>query len=602
MKGVCAGADSHEVNTQEVRLMKKKLLSAALAAMMLLSVAACGTTQPTESTTAGTTKATDAAVTTAAPTEPDLPYDFGLDATFHSDEAVSYSMYFSDASWYPMVDTWKTEGVFAKISELTNVTLDVTSYDSSTYMDSVTLDINAGASKYIVPKIYDESAFIDGGAVVAVSDYVQYMPYYQNFVETYSMQPELDSITRADGKYYRLPGMHEAPIQDYTLLIREDIFKAAGYDVAALEKDWTWNDLCDILVGVKAYMVKEGMCAEDDYIWSDLWCGSESGQGNGGNLLKLIGASYGVTAGWGIEDGMKYDSATDSWYFSPITDDYKEFVTVANRFIKEGILDPETFTQEDATATAKFYNGETVIISVNRGQYATFTDSLKEIQKDINPDASTYVTVYPQGSKDYVATNSRLENGVMISKNALEDLGEEGFIQMMRFVDWLWYSPEAYTLIKWGVEGETFEYTTNDAGETVKALLPGFKCGGLGISGAEEDVDIRLQWGYAGGNFWYGHTTDENTDNFIPVIRDFVNRTREYRSYEPLEPGVRTSEEQNEQLNLWKTPLIDNINAWTLSFVTGQKDIATQWEEYVASCQGLSCEDMVALYNEAYKQ
>ena len=40
--------------------------------------------------------------------------------------------------------------------------------------------------------------------------------------------------------------------------------------------------------------------------------------------------------------------------------------------VKEGILDPETFTQDDTTATNKFYNGETVIISVNRGQYATF--------------------------------------------------------------------------------------------------------------------------------------------------------------------------------------------------------------------------------------
>ena len=583
--------------------MKKKVLCMVLAAMMLLGVAACGSGQQGETTkatdaTAGTTTAAD---TTAAPTEAELPYDFGLDKPFHADEPVTYSMYFSDASWYPMVDTWKTEGIFKKITEMTNVTLDITSYDSSTYMDSVTLDINAGASKYIIPKIYDESAFVDGGAVVAISEYVQYMPHYQDFVTKYNMQPELDTITRADGKYYRLPGMHENAMQDYTLMIRDDIFKAAGYDVATLEKDWTWNDLCDTLVGVKAYMVKEGLCEEGDYIWSDLWCGSESGQGTGGNLLKLMGASYGVPAGWGIEDGMKYDASTDSWYFAPITDDYKEFVTVANRFVKEGILDPETFTQEDATATSKFYNGETVIISVNRGQYATFTDSLKEIQKDINPDASTYVTVYPKGSSNCVAEYNRLENGVMISQNALNDLGEEGFIQMLRFIDWFWYSPEAYTLYKWGVEGETFEYTTNDAGEQVKQLLPGMKCGGLGISGAETDIDIRLQWGYAGGNFWYGHTTAQNTDNFIPVIRDYVNRTNEYRDFATLEPGVKTTEDQNEQINLWKTPLIDNVNAWTLGFVTGQKDIATQWEEYIASCQGLNSDQLTELYNEAYQ-
>ena len=83
-------------------------------------------------------------------------------------------------------------------------------------MDSVTLAVSGGEAAYIIPKIYDESKFITGGAVLAVSDYVQYMPYYQDFVTKYAMEPDLATITRADGKYYRLPGMLEAPLQDYT--------------------------------------------------------------------------------------------------------------------------------------------------------------------------------------------------------------------------------------------------------------------------------------------------------------------------------------------------------------------------------------------------
>ena len=45
----------------------------------------------------------------------------------------------------------------------------------------------------------------------------------------------------------------------------------------------------------------------------------------------------------------------------------------------------------------------------------------------------------------------------MISQKALDELGEDGFIQMLRFVDWLFYSHEAYDLTKWGIEGVHYD-------------------------------------------------------------------------------------------------------------------------------------------------
>ena len=579
--------------------MAKKLLSVCLAAMMLLGIAACGKTEETSGATTTQKGETTTATTTEAPV--DLPYEFGLGTTFRADELTTYSMFFSDASWYPMVDTWKTEGVFKKIEEMTNIKLDITSYDSGDYNQNIGLDINAGNSAYIIPKVYEEGQYVDGGAVVAVSDYTQYMPNYMDFVETYQMQPELDTITRADGKYYRLPGMLESPLQDYTILIRDDIFKAAGYDVSTMEKDWTWDDLCDVLVGVKAYMVQEGMCSESDYIWSDLWAGVESGQGKGGNILKLIGSSYGVPAGWAVEDGMKFNQETGEWYFAPISDDYREFVTVVNRFIKEGVLDPETFTQMDADATGKFYRGETAIISVNRSQISTWRQGLDEILGEGNHE--TYVTVYPKGNNPYIAERNRLENGVMISTNALNDLGEDGVIQLFRFVDWLFYSPEAYTLIKWGVEGETFEYVDDPVtGGQVKKLLPGFKCGGLGIGGAEEDVDIRLQWGYAGGNFWYGGTVAEMADNFTPELIEFYDRLSQYRELAPANPPVKADSEEQEMLAMIQAPLMQEVAKWTLNFVLGQTEINDEnWTEYVNACRTLNCESYVYITNDIYK-
>lgn len=582
--------------------MKKQIVSLSLAASMLLAATGC-TSKKEETTTGETTTAPDKIeTTTTAPAqssseEEKLGYEFGLGKTFHSDEKVTYSMFFSDASWYAMQDTWKTEGVFKKIEDLTNVHLDIISYDSGDYNKNVNLSIAAGDAAYIIPKTYDESPYVDGGAIVPVSDYVEYMPYYVDFYNTYDMAPDIRTITRSNGKYYRLPGMLEQCTLNYTFVIRQDIFKAAGVDVASMEATWTWEDLLEALKTVKKYMVEKGMCKESDYIWSDLWCGNESGQSNGGNLLKVMGITYDVNAGWAIGDGIRYDKAKDEWYFSPTSDNYKAFLDMAAKFVNEKILDPGTFTQDDDTATNKFYNGQTVIMSVNQSQYATWVKNCDENLGAGNYEL--YATIPPR-SKLYnysTAGDVRLENGVMISTNAQKELGEEGFIKMMRFVDWLFYSPEAYKLIKWGVEGET--YKVNAEGK--KELLPGFCCGGLGINGNEGDTDIRLKWGYAGGNFWYGHTLEEMTDNYIPAVKNWVDSNAKNRETPSIAPGIAPTEDQNETIQLIATPLISDVNTWTLQFITGQKDIEKDWDEFVKVCEEKRCQELVDLYNKIYK-
>lgn len=586
-------------------MKKKKIFSMLLATVMVAgSLAGCGSSGDTQSTSTDTstgsktenTTGTEAASTEAA-VEENLDYQYGLDTTFHSDDPVTYSFFFSDASWYPMVDTWKTEGVFKKIEEVTNVTLDITSIDSGDYNQKVALMINAGEAAYIIPKTYDESPYVDGGAIVPISDYTQYMPYFTDFVEKYNMQDDLKTITKSDGKFYRLPGMLEAPVQDYTFMIRKDLFDAAGVDVPAIEKDWTWDDLYDALVKVKEYMVSQGMIKESDYVWSDLWCGSEVTDGSGGNLLKLMASAYDVQAGWAIGNGMLYDSDKDEWYFGPTSDNFKAYLSEVTKYVQGGILDPETFTQDNQTACNKFYRGETAILSVNRSQYTSWLANLDENLGAGNYE--TYLCLLPRGEKtNYLPENSRLENGVMISKRALDELGEEGFIKMIRFVDWLFYSHEAYNLTKWGVEGETYQVNADGT----KSLMDGYQCGGLGIAGDESDIDIRLQWGYAGGNFYYGGTIEEMTDNFNPDIMDFVNRITEARDVKPLDPSYVADEEENEQLNLWKTPLIDNVNTWTLQFATGVKNVDADWDAYVASCEGLNSITMADYINEIYQR
>ena len=570
-----------------------KVMCVGLAVSMLSSLAACaGANETSEMTTIPSQIETE-----PTETEENVPYTYGLGKTFRADQPVTYTMFFSDASWYPMIDTWKTEGIFKKIEEMTNVTLDIKSYDSGDYMDQITLDIQAGNAAYIIPKIYDDSKFVDGGAIVPISDYVKYMPNYTEFYNKYDLSKDIQTITRSNGKYYKLPGMKESNLINYSFVIRKDIWDKAGVDVVAIQKDWTWADLLEALKKVKAYMVSQGMCKESDYIWSDLWCGNESGQGSGGNLLGVMAATYDCNAGWNMGNGMRYNKDQDKFLFSPVSDNYKAFLKTANSFIEAGILDPETFTQDDATATAKYYNGKTAIMSINQGQWANYEQNMTAQLGEGKYE--NYVITMPIGStRNSTVDPARLENGVMISKKALDELGEAGFIQMLRFVDWLFYSHEAYDLTKWGVEGE--HYTVENG---QKKLKEGFCCAGLGFGNdaAESMTDIRLKWGYAGGNFWYGGTVAEMSDNLTGAVADYVKRDYEDRDVPPLAPGIAPTADQNEEINLIATPLISNVNSWTLKFVTGQANVDKQWDEYVKSCESLNYQGLVDIYAKLYK-
>lgn len=145
----------------------KKLTSLVLATGMVLSLAACGGSGTPRLQAPPNTDGSTATTDTAAADESNLGYEYG--EHFHSDEPVTYTMFFNDNPAYPMNDKWINEGVFKAIEEATNVHLELTVVDNSNYTDKVSLAVSSGTSPYIIPKIYSETAYVTGGGVVPVS-------------------------------------------------------------------------------------------------------------------------------------------------------------------------------------------------------------------------------------------------------------------------------------------------------------------------------------------------------------------------------------------------------------------------------------------------
>lgn len=549
----------------------KKFLTLLLAGAMTLSLAACGGSGKEEAAVTESVTSAEELVNTEVAEDEAIGYTYGEDVTFHSDEPVTYSMMFSDHENYPYQESWR---LWSAIEEKTNVTFDMTLIARSDYEDKKSVLINSGDSPYIIPKTYDESKFVDGGQVVAVSDYFQYMPNFQKNVREWNMEGDLKEKMKGDGKIYVLPGLWETAGADYSIIVRKDVFEAAGVDVAELEKTWTWEDFYDACLKVKEH-------TGCDYVISDCFKGEA--------LLKTTALAYGIPAGWGIGNGMWFDFDANQFYFAETTDNFKAWVTLLNKMVANGVLDPESFSQEDDTAVADFTTGKSFVMS---GEYQRQVELEGKMQVD---DSELYICVQPGGPAGLQQVgNSRLENGVMIATKALEELGEEGFIKMLRFVDWLWYSDEGHMLTQWGVEGET--YTLED-GKVV--LNPEITYNGINPDATKK---LQNEYGFGGGVFAYGGNAEMRVGRGAEGNRDFHERVWANREARPLNPPIMGDEMETEEMNLISTPLVDNVKAWYMKFITGQADIEADWDKYVQECEDLGASRYTDMCNEIFEK
>ena len=256
-------------------------------------------------------------------------------------------------------------------------------------------------------------------------------------------------------------------------------------------------------------------------------------------------------------------------------------------------MDPETFTEESQQAQAKFFRGDSYVLTANYQQLSDIVSTNKMQEKG----AKLYLLTTPSGPKGNLKVSSaagRLENGIMISKKALDELGEKDFIKMLRFIDWLWYSDEGHELSQWGVEGET--YTKDTDGNIV--LDPDIYFNGFNPGATKQ---LNVDYGFGGGVFAYGGNQQIQLSKFTEDEKEWNERIVSNKEIQKLQPPVLADEDQKEELNLIQVPLMDYVNASALEFISGKKDIEKDWDAYAKECESKGSTRYVDKVNEIYK-
>ncbi|HEX6346907.1 extracellular solute-binding protein [Umezawaea sp.] len=486
---------------------------------------------------------------------------------FRATEPVEFRVLYSDHPNYPVKDDWL---LWSEITKRTNVKVTPTIVPSSDYEQKRSLVVGAGDAPEIIAKTYpnQEDAFVASGAILAVSDYLDLMPNLKAKIEKWKLQPEFDTLRQDDGKFYLLPGVHEAPWPDYTLTFRTDELTRLG-----LATPKTWDEVHTVLKAIKA-------AHPDSYPLSDRF--------EGKNILNVASQSFGTTAGWGYEQ-TQWNESTGKFEYTGATAEYKGLVEFFHKLVAEGLMDPESFTQKDEPAIQKFATGKSFAIS---GNAQTIVNDYRPAIKNI-PGATVAKIPIPAGPKGDVLRITRLENGLMISAKAVES---DRFVSMMQFIDWLWYSDEGAEFVKWGVLGTTYDKDASGK----RALKPD-----IGFGGMNPDAPKKLQrdFGFQGGVFSYGGSTELLRSMFTEEELVFQKAVAGKKN-RPLAPPAPLSDEEREQATLWETPLKDLTSQATLQFILGDRDLST-WDAYVQELDAKGMGQYVRLVNgahERYKQ
>jgi putative aldouronate transport system substrate-binding protein len=556
-----------------MRIIRRGSAAVATVATLALALTACSSDGDGTGSDNATDGATGSASTIADAQSVGAMDDFAVGTTFKATEPTTFSLMYRDHPNYPVKDDW---AFFSDLKADQNVTFDRTDIPLADWDNKRSLLIGAGDFPDITTVFYpgQEAQFVASGALLPISEYLDYMPNFQDKVEKWGLQTELDATRQADGNFYLLPGLREQPDVQYTVCPNDDMWQAAGIT----EDPTTWDEFAADLQKVKDAnpTVK--------YPFSDRWNANPAPLGA---LLQVMGPNFDTVAGWGYSPTV-FNTDSSKFELTATTPGYKDLVTKLAGLVSDGLLDPE-ITQDDDTANAKFLNGESAAISCNT---QTITSDIRQKAADAGQTLNTHLMTIPGGPAGNVVAGARLAQGIVLNADVAQ---KPYFKALLQFIDWLYFSDEGIEFAMWGQEGQTFSKGA-DGARVLNADING--------NNQNPDATKKLQadFGFYNGVFMAGSgsTADLVQSTMSPEIAEWTKTVLANSTLRPANPGAPMDADTQEELGLLTTQIKDAVDTATAEFVTGKRSL-DDWDTFVSELDGLGAQTVVDDYNAAYQ-
>lgn len=544
----------------------KSILALTLALVMLVSLVACSS----------------GSSSTPAPandgnTDTDTP-----GGGSSSSGPIHVSMYYADNPTLPWKDDWLAA---QKTAEICGLELEVEAIPSADLSTKVSLALNTQENcpdVILYQTTTGENASLAlNGAVVPISDYSDWTPNFNAYVEKFGMQDEIDALRLSDGKLYYMPALTDTPFFDGGLIMREDYLKEKGFDDPK-----TFDDLYEIL---KAY--KEDY--PDSYPLT--------------HLVSLYVTDRMTMPSWGVSFGkssaggtfvLSYDYDKGEYFTGAISDQARDYLQYMRKLADEGLMDPDLGTNDNIDGDVW---SNKMATGYSMATYAYY-DQIGGVEAASDIDGFK-LQMYPSlegPAGAHHQPKSRTGAGIMFPTATSK---RDDFEQIVRAIDQMFYSEECAKIWCLGVEGETY---TMDGDKVVYTDE---------IANSAEGIYKYMQVKYGCGadpvqQVWIlDQELTKYDENYARINAEVAAMGN---VIQPVPPAPLFDDYTSEDANNLKTPLSTKVWIWINSFIysgvvggddsngVGARDPYNDddWNAFVEDMQNLGIEEFCQMYND----
>lgn len=555
--------------------MKRTRISALLIAlvMVLALFSACGDNNAATTTGSG-------AATTPAQSTPSTPDDSGLEETDESmyplvNEATTFTYWGAvDSTVYGYVDNIGELSIFKYMGELTNV-----------YLEAVVLgsDVRGSFSVMVASNDWPDvgarvNRLYTGGLVGAYNDgfifdltdyIIEYSPNYYALLQSQDSYMSFANVgTDAILHFAKIWDVwHNIPTG---FVIRQDWLDDVGMDVPT-----TYDELHNVL---GAFKTEKGA---DSPMWL-----SPYGSGGGYFLTAGFGTSMTMDTAGGLVPFYVVDGEVVCGLTSEGLYEYLELVS---GWYDEGLIYPD-FVQSTTSMYPAVANYEPAWAKYLSGDMGLAYMSINNI-----PDAEAAglsITPMPDVTKNagdtlgIIDLSPSADSAWVITGGCDEDL----IPIICQYIDYF-FTNEGSVLISYGVQGEAWDYDANGniaytdlmlnnpdelSWMTLLTLYTSDVCPGYSMDSRSTDVYSDTQ--KAALDIWLSNQTGE---------------------YAYLDAVTMTADELAEYTNIF-TEVQTFAMEWTLSFITGQRNLEAEWDKYISTLETLNVARVTEIRQDAY--
>ena len=568
--------------------MKKKLTAILLAMALLVTLAACGgtagsqaiasqepaeqqqETAPVESPqdqedSAPAAEASQVTAETSQPARNDTVIEYPLA------DGETLSIWCAKPGGPPIVrDSWAELEIFQQAEEHLGVKIDWHEVDMMAMETQFNLMAATGTYTDIVAGVVQNystgivGAYEDG-VVMDIADLVyDNMPNYWNLVHTDAEKEKY--VTTEDGQELAIYVVNDQPLTERGLLIRQDWLEEQG-----LKTPETFEELeASLLAFQSAYH-----CSDPLYV------------GETGLAVPALTSGYDIA--YFASDLALYVDDQGELVCSYLTDDYRDYLEMMNRWMNEGLFDG------DSVLNASMFNMNTTQTKVCGDDVGAFHTSANQL--------STYYTYTSNENFDVTPINVVVRNQ---GDDTVNHFGSYEPVQggqtvsistdctnpqlALRWIDY-WYTEEGTMYMTYGIEDYTYTVAedgtvtftdmivNNTDGMSPEGMIMKYNCQGK-ICGV---MMQKALWAY------YSDKQKE--------VLDFWSSQVEYDRSVPGYVTLTTAE--SAEYSAGVADILSYAESELTKFIFGDRPIS-QWDDFTAELENMGIRDMIAIYQGAY--